>query len=119
MRKTERGVSLIGLLFWGIILAFFAILATKLTPEYITYFKIKQGIKAVAADSTDKSIPELRAAFAKHMEVDHISTITPADLLITKDGYGVSISFAYESVVPLFYNVSLLIDFEGSARGKG
>jgi len=31
----------------------------------------------------------------------------------------VVISFAYESRIPLFSNVSLLIDFEGSSSGSG
>ena len=37
---------------------------------------------------------------------------------ISKDGNGVVISFGYERRIPLFYNISLVIDFEGSSSGN-
>ena len=115
---NQRGVALSGLLFWGILIALVAMVGVKVAPEYLTYFKIVKATKAVALNSSGKTVPEIRASFAKYLEVEHVSTITPADLDISKEGNTVVIGFAYESRIPLVHNVSLLIAFEGSSQGR-
>ena len=40
------------------------------------------------------------------------------DLEITKDGIELVISFSYQKKIPLFSNVSLVFDFEGSSAKK-
>ena len=118
MVNKQRGVALAGVLVWGFIISLVAVLAMKVVPEYLTYFKIVKDVKAVALNSSGKTVPEIRASFAKYLEVEHVSTITPADLDISKEGNAVVIGFAYESRIPLVHNVSLLIAFEGSSQGR-
>ena len=116
--QKQRGIALSGLLFWGVIIALLAVLGMKVAPEYITYYKIIKATQAVASSSNGKTVSEIRAAFGKYMEVEHVSTITPADLDISKEGNEIVIAFGYEKRIPLFYNVSLLIDFQGSSSGR-
>ena len=111
-------MALSGVLVWGVVISLVAVLAMKVVPEYVTYFKILKDVKAVALNSSGKTVPEIRASFAKYLDVDQVSTITPADLDITKEGNMIVIAFAYEKRIPLFYNVSLLIDFTGSSAGR-
>lgn len=115
---NQRGVAISGLLLWGFVICLLAVLGLKVAPEYLTYFKILKATKAVAINSSGKTVPEIRASFAKYMEVEHVSTITPADLDISKEGNDIVIGFAYEKRIPLAYNLSLLIDFEGSSSGR-
>ena len=117
MRK-QRGLALSELLFWGIGIAMLAILGMKVAPEYITYYKIVKATQAVAASSNGKTVTEIRSAFGKYMEIEHVSTVTPADLDISKEGNEIVIAFSYEKRIPLFHNVSLLIDFQGSSAGR-
>jgi hypothetical protein len=50
------------------------------------------------------------------MQVDDFTKVEPADLEITKDDSGgLLVSFAYVDKIPLFANVSLSIDYEGSS----
>ena len=116
--KNQRGLALSGLLFWGIIICLVAVLGMKVAPEYLTYFKILKATKAVAANSSGKTVPEIRASFGKFMDVEHVSTISQTDLDISKEGNDVVIAFDYERRIPLFYNVSLVIDFQGSTSGR-
>jgi hypothetical protein len=62
-------------------------------------------------------VPEVRQAFSKYAEVEHIKTIGPADLDIFKEENQVVIAFAYNRRVPLVGNVSLLIEFRSSTSG--
>jgi hypothetical protein len=116
--NRQRGVSLSGLLLWAVAIALGAVLGMKVGPEYMNYFNIVKAVKAVAAVSAGKTVPEIRSAFGKQADVGYIKSLQPADLDISKDGNDVVISFAYETRIPLFANVSLLIDFQGSSSGR-
>ena len=117
--KRQRGLALSALLLWGVGIAMVAILVIRVLPDVIEYSKIKHAVKAVASESAGKTVGEIRHAFGKYAEVEHIKTIGPADLDIFKEDSQVIISFAYEKRVPLAANVSLLIDFKGSSSGRG
>ena len=82
-------------------------------PDYL----IKKGVTATAANANGKTVAEIRAMYGKYAEVDHTQTVSPADLDISKEGGEVVIAFAYEKRIPLFWNVSLLIDYKGSTAG--
>ena len=116
--REQKGLALSGLLFWGFVIAMVAILGMKVAPEYITYYKIVKATKAVATSSSGKTVAEIRTAFGKYMDVEHVSTITPEDLDISKEGNEIVIAFNYEKRIPLFANVSLMIDFQGSSSGR-
>ena len=118
--KYQRGVSLSGLMFWGAIFALVAMLMIKVAPTAIEYYKILKNAKATAANmQAGATVPEVRRAFAKYAEVDHLVDFKPEDLDVSKDGNQIVISFDYEKRIPLFTNVSLLINYRGSTGGSG
>jgi len=116
--NKQRGVALSGLMFWGVIIAAVALLVIKVMPEVIDYYKINKSVKSTAANASGKTVGEIRIAYSKYAEIEHIQTISPADLDISKEGSSVVIGFSYEKRIPLFANVSLLIDFQGSSSGR-
>jgi hypothetical protein len=103
----------------AVVLALLALLGMKLAPEYIEYFQIKKTLKVVSNDPGAKtSVVEVRKAFDRYASVDNINAINAKDLEITKDGGEIVIEFGYERRIPLFANISLLIEFQGSSRDK-
>ncbi len=116
--KKQLGVAISGLMIWGVVIAIVAMLGIKVAPEVIDYYKIKKGVTATAANANGKTVAEIRAMYGKYAEVDHTQTLSPADLDISKEGGEVVIAFSYEKRIPLFANVSLLIEFEGSSSGQ-
>lgn len=117
--KKQRGMALSGLLFWGVIVALVAMLAIKVAPSAIEYYKILKDAKATASTvPSDATVAQVRAAFAKYAEVDHLSDVSPADLEVSKDGGRIVISFAYEKRIPLVANVALVINYQGSSDGN-
>jgi len=111
MRARQTGLSLIGLLFGGIVLIFSALLLMKLAPSYIEYFNAKKAIHGVAKEGQDASIADLRKSFDARATIDDISSIGAADIEISKDRGLLVISFAYRKEIKLFSNVSVCIDF--------
>lgn len=116
--KKERGIAMGGMLLWSIVLVLVAVLGMKVVPNYLEYYKILNGAKATAAKAAPEStVADIRKTFDKYAEVDHLD-FKGTDLDISKDGGKVVIDFAYERRVPLFWNVTLLIDFKGSTAGR-
>jgi hypothetical protein len=115
--KFQRGISLNGLMIGGAIIAMIALLGMKALPPWIEYSNLVKAVKGTAADSSLKeaSVAQVRAAFGRRADMDDVKSITPQDLDITKEGGELVISFAYTKKVPLFSNVSLVFDFEGSS----
>jgi len=116
--KYQRGVSLNGLMIGGAVFAMVALVAMKTAPEYMEYGAAVKVLKATATDPSlkDASVAQVRNAFAKRAEIDSIKSVDPKELDITKEGGELVISFSYSRKVPLFYNVSLLLDFEGASN---
>ena len=116
MRK-QRGLSIVGMIFIGGIVAMLAVLAIKVLPDVLEYMAIVKVSKAVAMDPATQSasVADIRRNFQKRGSIDNISSITPADLDISKEGNDVVIAFAYTKKIPLSGPVSLTIDFEGSS----
>lgn len=117
MMKNQRGVALSGLLFWSVVLVLVSVLGMKVAPTFIEYQKILKDAKATAAKvGPDSTVAEIRASFDKFAEIDMLD-FKANQLDITKENGKVVISFDYEKRIPLFWNVSLLIDYKGSTAG--
>jgi hypothetical protein len=117
MRKTQQGLSM-GVLIGGcVVFALVALIGMKVAPAYIEYGQIRKAVTAIGvASGTGATVNDLRKAFDKRALVDDITTITGNDLDISKDGGDIIVSFAYPRRIPLFSNISLLIEFSGSSK---
>lgn len=114
--RTQRGVTLIGLLFWAILISFVALVGVRVAPTVNEYFTIKRAIDKVAAEG-GSTVPEIRAAFNKQQQIEYsISSISAKDLEITKEDEKVVIRFAYDKEIPLIEPVYLLIKYEGRSK---
>lgn len=116
--KYQRGVALSGLIFWSIVLILVAVLGMKVAPTTIEYYKILKDCKSVVAKAgPDATVADLRTSFNKFAEIDMLE-FSGNQLEISKDAGKVVIEFAYEKRIPLFWNVSLLIDYKGTTAGN-
>lgn len=112
--KYQRGVALSGLIFWGIVISIVAVFGMKVLPTTIEYYKILKDIKVVSAQAApDATVADIRNAFNKFADIDYLD-FKGNQLDISKDKGKIVIEFAYEKRIPLFMNVSLLIDYKGS-----
>ena len=113
-KTSQRGVTLSGLIFWGIIVALIAVTGMKVGPDVIEYYKIKKTIAAIAQDSKLGSVTEVQNAFDRYANIDQISSINGKDLTVSKEGTGYVISVSYERRIKMFGPVSVVLDFEAS-----
>ncbi|MEP7302000.1 MAG: DUF4845 domain-containing protein [Caldimonas sp.] len=115
--RRQRGVTLFGLLFWAIVLGFFALVGMRVLPALNEYFTIKRTISKITTEGS--TVPEIRAAFERQKDIEYsISSISGKDLNITKENEKVVVSFAYDKEVELMKPVFLLIKFEGRSSSN-
>lgn len=107
---------MLGMLGIGIIIVFVAIGGLKIAPAYIEYFTVKKAIVGVAQTTGKGTVGEVRQAFDRRAQIDDIDVISAKDLEITKEGNDIVISFAYPKRIPLFGNVSVVIEFAASSN---
>jgi hypothetical protein len=121
-RTLQRGLSLVGLLFLGVVLVFGAMLVMKVFPTATEFLAIKRAVVKARNEGSDP--PSIRNTFERSSAIDDITSITARDLQIVRRPNGeYAVSFAYEKRIPLVGPASLVIDYRGEAvpgagRGK-
>ena len=84
-RALQRGISLLGLLFWAIVIAMIALVVLRVFPTVNEYLTIQRAVNKIATSGAS-SVPEIRAAFERQKEIEYsISSISGKDLTVTKE----------------------------------
>ena len=112
--KHQRGVALSGLIFWGVVITLVAVLGMKVAPTTVEYYKILKDIKATANKvGPDATVADVRKTFDNFANIDQLD-FKPEQLDVSKDQGKIVIAFDYDKRIPLFGNVSLVINYKGS-----
>jgi type II secretory pathway pseudopilin PulG len=116
--RVQKGISLIGLLIWAIIVAFVALIVVRVLPTINEYTTVLRAVKKIAQDQP-ATVAEARKAFDRQKDIEYsISSISGQDLVVTKENDKVVIRFAYDKEVPIFEPVYLLIKYTGEGRAN-
>jgi hypothetical protein len=115
-RGRQRGLTLIGLLFWAIIVGFLGYVLVRTLPTINEYLTIQKAVNQIAA-SNPSTVGEIRTLFDRQRDIEYsISSISGKDLDITKENDKIVIRFAYDKELELIAPVYLLIKYEGRSR---
>lgn len=113
MKHHQRGLSLIGLLFFGALAASTFLIAAKAVPTYIEYQAITKAVNKAKEGAT---VPEIRSTFDRAAQIDDISTISGKDLIVTKEGDKTVVAFAYSREIPLVGPAFLVLKYDGRSK---
>jgi hypothetical protein len=113
LKQQQRGLTFIGLLVVGILLAFAGVTLAQVVPTYIEYMAVQ---KAVQKASSGTTVAEVRSTFDKAAQIDDINSISGKDLDIGKQGDRVVVSFDYSREIPLFGPAYLVMKYTGSSQ---
>ena len=113
---AQRGITLIGLLTWTIFIGFAGYLLVRVLPTISEAYTVQAVVDRLAA-APATTVPEIRRAFERQRTIDStITSVTGADLDITKENDRVVIGYAYEKEIPLFGPAFLLIKYAGRSK---
>lgn len=119
--SKQRGITFWGLSFLAIIFGFFVFLFLKLLPPYMEYGKVKTALENVAhqPEAGNMERAEIMAALDRRFSIEDVNRVDLKKNLSVEKKPGVTIMrISYEVRVPLFYQVSALLEFDHSAQAK-
>jgi hypothetical protein len=113
MRRSQRGVTFIGWLFLLTPVAILVYTGIRLVPIYLNYMRVAHALSQLSDESKGGSstLAALRLSLERRFDVEIIEHPSPRDVDIHREGdHWVAIA-DYEDLVPIFGNVSLLVQF--------
>ena len=118
-RKHQGGVSLVGMLLLGVIAVFVLLMVFRTVPAVTEYLAIERIVGVLASEGDNgATAAELRRSFDRRGQIDDISSVRGADLVIDRTGTRTVINVQYSRTVPLVANVSLLFDLHPSSDSR-
>lgn len=113
LKQQQRGLTFVGLLIVGILLAFTGVIVAQAVPTYVEFMAVQKAAKKAAMGST---VSEVRNIFDKSAQIDNIHSISGKDLDVGKEGEQVVVSFAYSREIHLAGPAYLTMKYEGSTK---
>lgn len=111
----QRGLSLITLLLWAVLLAALLVAALRVLPSVNQYYAVRRAVEKLVGTSLNPA--DIRADFDKQRAADpEISVLRGDDLDIQREGDQLVIRFAYDKQIELVHPVYLLIKYHGRSR---
>jgi hypothetical protein len=112
-RSSQRGLSFIGLVLVGVVMAATGVVVAQVVPTAIEY----QAILKATRKCADGSSPhEVRAVFDRAVAIDNISSISGKDLTIEKQDDKWLVSFSYQREIHLAGPAFLTLKYAGSSK---
>lgn len=113
LKSGQRGITFVGLLFIGGILAVTGVIAAQIVPTAIEWQSIH---KAAGKAREGGTVADVRAIFDRAAAIDDIKSISGKDLEVTKEGDKVVIRYAYEREIHLAGPAWLTLKYEGLVK---
>ena len=112
-KSRQRGLSFLGLLIVGGLLAVTGVIGAQIVPTVIEYQAISKAVNKAREAVT---VAEVRSTFDKAAAVDNISSLSGKDLDVTKEGDKVVVSFSYQREIHLTGPAYLTLKYTGRSR---
>jgi Tfp pilus assembly protein PilE len=114
MKSKQRGITFLGLLIGGVVVALGALVVAQVAPTYLEYQSIlKAAQRAAGAGNT---VAEIRRAFDASAAVEYFTAIKSGDLEISKENDKVVVSFAYDKEIHLVGPAYLVMKYKGRTQ---
>jgi hypothetical protein len=117
MKRTQRGVTMIGWICLLIPMAIVGYSAIRLIPVYLNYTKILRSMDQIAKETrASDTAANVRYALEKRLDIEQIEFPDVKDFDIHREGQTWVMAIDYEDSVPLLSNVYITAKFSKSVR---
>lgn len=114
----QKGMTGIGWLIVLGLIGFFVLLALRMVPAYLEYYKVVSTLESLAKESGYQSPGEIRDLLERRFDISYVTTITPKDVQIKSAGQYYSVTAKYDSIEHLFGNVSVMMSFNKQVMAR-
>ena len=114
LKCKQRGISFIGLLFVGAVVAMAGVVAAQVFPTAMEFMAVHKAAQKAATEGQTPA--EIRTVFDKASVINDIKSIAGKDLDISKQGDKVVVAFSYEREIHLAGPAFLVMKYEGRSK---
>ena len=120
MRRTQKGIGFLGLVFLLVAIGTLGTIFMKMYPLYLNEMKLKRAVTETAKNPDVTAAPgALRSALTRWWDVDDIEFVSPADITINKTKTGKTLSYDYYARADVFSNISVIVHFKNDIPVPG
>lgn len=114
----QRGVSKVGLLIMGVLVALFLMVGLKVGPLYLDNSVVTSLADELVADgNADRlRVDEIKQRFADALRLNSIYDFQLSDIEVVRSGGRTAIRIAYERRMPLLANLDIVAVFDHTAQ---
>jgi Tfp pilus assembly protein PilE len=112
-QHQQRGLTFLGLLIVGAVLAFAGVVLAQVVPTYVEYMAVQKAVNTAATGAT---VSDVRSLFDKAAQINSIRVISGKDLDVGKEGDQVVVSFAYSREIHLVGPAYLVMKYAGRSE---
>jgi Tfp pilus assembly major pilin PilA len=117
MKRTQRGVTMIGWIVLLIPIAIVGYSAIRLIPIYLNYMKIARSMEQTAQELRGSDTQQgIRTSLEKRLDIEQVEFPDVKDFTIRREGQSWVVEIEYEDGAPLMSNVSLAAKFKKAVR---
>lgn len=115
--KTQKGITLIGLIFFLALGSLVALIAMRVAPFYIDFFTMRSMLGNMAMEKRGATDRELRRDFDMRANSNYLTGYSGSDMVIDRDNGYLTLTVFMTDKKSLVGGVSLLmeLDAKGSA----
>lgn len=114
MRKTQKGIGFLGLVFMLVCIGVVGTIFMKVYPLYTNELKLKRAvIETLNKPDTAANVGTFRTGLQRFWDVDDIEFIYPKDVSMSNSAKGGRIvSYDYYARADVFTDVSIIVHFK-------
>lgn len=113
MKRTQRGMTLIGFIIVLAVVGVFAYMGMKLIPMYTEYYGVKRALASLSADPgmADATPARIRDLFFRKLYISYAENVKPEHVKIVRKDAGYEMTVDYELRKPLIGNLDVVGNF--------
>ena len=118
MKRTQRGMTLIGFIIVLAVVGIFAYVAMKLVPMYSEYYAVKQALKGLQQEPgiANRDPAKIQDLFFRRLYISYAENVKAENVKIERIDGGWTMSVDYEVRKPLMLNLDVVGKFSTSER---
>jgi hypothetical protein len=113
-KSKQRGISFIGLIVFGSLIAMAGVVAAQIFPTVIEFYAVQKAAQKAANEGQTPA--EIRMVFDKASAIDDIKSISAKELDISKLGDKIVVAYSYQREIHLVGPAFLTLKYEGRSK---
>lgn len=120
MKRTQRGMTLIGFILVLAVVGVFVYMGMKLIPMYSEYYSVKQALAGLASEPsiTTNDPAKIEDLFFRRLYISYAENVKPEHVKIVRKDAGYLMTVDYEVRKPLISNIDVVGKFHAEKELK-